>query len=128
MSLLTTAFAFASATDFGGWDEEIGEFVIISDQEIPVSKGVAGIMSSTPRHSGTSEQKIINGTTNKRAHGWTTWTGEYHYTTAQMEDRFLWFEPRILTTSGRAWGWNGTEAISPWWAFDGDTLGSARTY
>lgn len=30
--------------------------------------------------------------------------------------------------SGRQWGTDGTEAISPWWSFNGDTLGSARTY
>lgn len=34
----------------------------------------------------------------------------------------------ILTDSGRQWGTDGTEAISPWWSFNGDTLGSARTY
>ena len=44
-------------------------------------------------------------------------------TRARMED---W--GAILTDSGRQWGTDGTEAISPWWSFNGDTLGSARTY
>ena len=54
---------------------------------------------------------------------WTTWVGKYHYTRARMED---W--GAILTDSGRQWGTDGTEAIFPWWSFNGDTLGSARIY
>lgn len=34
-------------------------------------------------------QTTINGTTEKRAVGQTTWTGVYHYTRARMEDIFL---------------------------------------
>ena len=74
----------------------------------------------------TSESNAVGGWSEEDGYfvnGWTTWVGKYHYTRARMED---W--GAILTDSGRQWGTDGTEAISPWWSFNGDTLGSARTY
>lgn len=69
---------------------------------------------------------MINGTTNKRAHGWTTWAGVRHYTHARMEKSG---GGTVYTSSGRQWGTSGTEAISPWRAFKpNQDLGSARTY
>lgn len=82
-----------------------------------------GTTYASPKHTGKAEERTHNGTSQKRAHGWTTWVGKYHYTRARMED---W--GAILTDSGRQWGTDGTEAISPWWSFNGDTSGSARTY
>ena len=70
-----------------------------------------------------------NGTTNARAHGWTTWVGQYHYTRARMTK---WSdETEIFTDSMRQWGTDGTEAISPWYEMRpdlGKDKGMARTY
>jgi len=79
-------------------------------------------------HTGAREEKVISGTTNARAHGWTAWSGVYHYTRARMEDIFLGINLGVLTDSGRIWGYNSTEAISSWWAISEATPGSARTY
>ena len=82
------------------------------------------------KHTGTSERTTISGTTNKRAKGWTTWVGKYHYTRARMVSS-SWFSDAIFTDSGRKWGWNGTSATSPWSAFNPNksgTPGSAKTY
>lgn len=104
----------------GGWSEENGYYV--NPQAFSKAMEDASTYSS-PKHTGKAEERTYNGTSQKRAHGWTTWVGKYHYTRARMED---W--GAILTDSGRQWGNDGTEAISPWWSFNGDTLGSARTY
>lgn len=104
----------------GGWSEESGYFI----NPQAYSKAMEdGITYSSPKHTGKPEERTHNSTTQRRAHGWTTWVGKYHYTRARMEDCFV-----ILTDSGRQWGTDGTEAISPWWSFNGDTLGMAKTY
>lgn len=115
----------ANAADLGGWDESQGSFTsepsTVNDSGAAASSLVRGAVN----HRGKSEQKAIHGTTNKRAHGWTTWTNVYHYTTARMES----YGGKVYNTSGRRWGKSGTEAISPWRAFSPSSdLGSARTY
>lgn len=104
----------------GGWSEENGYFI----NPQAYSRAMGDISTySTAKHTGIAEQRDYNGFTQKRAHGWTTWVGKYHYTRARMED---W--GAVLTDSNRQWGYDGTEAISPWWSFNGDTLGVAKTY
>lgn len=115
--LSMTMFTTVKASDIGGWSEEEGNFVI-ENQE-----GNGNAPYSTPYHVGERENGVKNGTSRSRAHGWTTWQGVYHYTTARMES---W--GTVLTTSGRQWGTTTTYAVSPWWYFNGDTTGSARTY
>lgn len=110
----------ATAADLGGWDENTGAFAHSSTAQTDGGFAVA----AAPNHSGASEQKSINGTTHKRAKGWTTWVGVRHYTTAQMQHG-----NRVLTSSGRKWGTSGTQATSPW--FKANTTigkGSARSY
>lgn len=108
------------STAVGGWSEESGYYV--NPQAFSRATKYVSTYSS-PKHTGKAETRTYKGTSQKRAHGWTTWVGKYHYTRARMED---W--GTVLTDSGRKWGNDGTEAISPWWSFNGDTLGSARTY
>ncbi|WP_030143224.1 hypothetical protein [Mycetocola saprophilus] len=111
--------AAANAADLGGWSEDTGVSSLSST-------GFAARAASQAQHTGKAEQKSISGTTHKRAHGWTTWVGVYHYTNAQMEQ---FGGGKVYTTSGRQWGTNGTEAISPWRKFSQNSdLGSARTY
>ncbi|WP_051280854.1 hypothetical protein [Anaerovorax odorimutans] len=122
------------ATDLGGWDEEEGSFSLqnaegysLQTQKVDsLQNDISNISTtkakSTAKHTGKSEKKLINGTTNKRAHGWTTWKGVYHYTTAQMK-RY----GKVVTTD-TDWDTGGTEAISPWLAFDGESLGHAKTF
>lgn len=107
----------------GGWDEETGYFSTTSEYNKSLKSNVG--IAATASHTGEREEKVINGTTNARAHGWTTWVGVYHYTRARMEDG--WSDD-ILTDSGRVWGNDGTEAISPWLAFNPDVWDRARTY
>ena len=115
-----TSVVTSESNAVGGWSEEDGYFV----NPQAYSKAMEdGTTYASPKHTGKAEERTHNGTSQKRAHGWTTWVGKYHYTRARMED---W--GAILTDSGRQWGTDGTEAISPWWSFNGDTLGSARTY
>lgn len=113
----------ASATDRGGWSEETGAFVGQPNR----LHGSSVTINSTPKHTGKAERQDFNGTTHRRAHGWTTWAGVYHYTTARQE-----CDSNVLATSGRQWGTSGTEAISPWVAFDPyapcSGFGSSRTY
>ncbi|WP_146172213.1 hypothetical protein [Melghirimyces profundicolus] len=45
----------------------------------------------------------------ERAAGETTWPGEYHYTRARMED-----DGDVITDSFRQWGWDYTNARSPY--------------
>lgn len=102
----------------GGWSEAQGA----SDTGIGVF--------ATVNHVGKAETKTISGTSNKRAHGWTTWAGTKHYTTAQLEH--TWPNSGVIATSGRKYGTGGTEAISPWRAFNPNAsssgFGQARTY
>ncbi|EPH99055.1 hypothetical protein D920_01423 [Enterococcus faecalis 13-SD-W-01] len=105
-----------NAEVFGGWDSETE-----ANWESELN-----IQRSTPRHSGRKETTVISGNTAYRARGWTTWAGVYHYTTARMETRWT---GSVLTTSGRVWGRNGTEAVSPWFRINSvQTDGVARTY
>lgn len=117
----------ASAEDRGGWSEQEGAFV---NQEAGLRAGLSVAAAATPRHTGKSETATINGTTHKRSHGWTTWTGVYHYTTAQLEHVFP--ASGVITTSGRKWGTSGTEAVTKYVAFSpssaSDGYGIARTY
>ena len=117
----------ASATDTGretagGWSEISGSF---SDGSVPR----AGTFASVS-HRGTAESRVIGGTTNKRAHGWTKWAGTRHYTTAQLEH--YWPASGVIATSGRKWGTGATEAVSPWKAFNPNAAsngnGAAKTY
>lgn len=118
--------ASASAGEIGGWGEQEGAFVYEQDSSPLPVRGT----QASAKHTGQSETKVINGTTNKRSHGWTTWSGVYHYTTARLEH--TWPSSGVIATSGRVWGNNGTEAISPWKAFNPNAAssgyGSAKTY
>ena len=115
-----TSVVTSESNAIGGWSEEDGYFV----NPQAYSKAMEdGTTYASPKHTGKAEERTHNGTSQKRAHGWTTWVGKYHYTRARMES---W--GTVLTDSGRQWGTNGTEAISPWWSFDGFTTGTARTY
>ncbi|MGF7486161.1 hypothetical protein [Lactococcus lactis] len=100
----------------GGWSEDEGMYV----------NNLYGnlMLRSSPHHTGQAETKTINGTGHKRAHGWTTWPGIKHYTTARLEQGSY-----VNGTSGRVWGTGGTEAASPWkpYTTSGDP-GRARTY
>lgn len=129
MLVITSAIIISTATvtlamDYGGWDETRGNYINkLMKADSLLSAAVA---ASTPQHTGKRESKVINGTDNYRAHGWTTWVGMYHYTRARMEGD----GSTVLTDSGRIWGLDGTEAISPWLAFNPNTygVGYARTY
>jgi hypothetical protein len=103
----------------GGWTETAS----VSQPPTPGAR-------ATVNHRGKAEFKTIGGTTNKRAHGWTTWAGTKHYTTAQLEK--TWPSSGVITTSGRKWGTGGTEAVSAYRAFNpnqtSDGYGQARTY
>ena len=106
------------AIELGGWDENEGYY----------TNSFQLRAQSSPIHTGKAEETVINGTSAKRAVGQTTWTGVYHYTRARMEDIVLGINFGVLTDSGRVWGTSNTSATSPWWLFNGDTMGSARTY
>jgi hypothetical protein len=108
----------------GGWSENEGSVVS------PLAISGAGLSRATVKHVGKAELKTISGTTNKRAHGWTTWAGTRHYTTARLEK--TWPSSGVITSSGRKWGTGGTEAVSAYRAFNpnqtSDGYGQARTY
>lgn len=116
LSMMTKA-APVFAAELGGWDENEGYYV-----NTPLAR------ASSPTHTGKSETSTIGGTSVKRAIGQTSWSGVYHYTRARMEDIVLGINFGVLTDSGRIWGTSNTKATSPWWYFNGDTLGTARTY
>jgi len=110
----------ANAADLGGWKEGAGAFSTAPSD--PSVRGAAAVASV--QHTGQAEEKVVSGTTNKRAKGWTTWVGVYHYTTAQMERNGA-----VATSSGRQWGTSGTQAVSPWLkATPSLGKGSARSY
>lgn len=116
----------SNASDLGGWDERSGVLAVDG------STGAVGTASVVPvatvNHRGASETKVISGTSNKRAHGWTTWSGVRHYTTAQLERG----SGAVITSSGRKWGTSGTEAVSAYKAFKPNAAdngwGHAKTY
>ncbi|MDO5644599.1 MAG: hypothetical protein Q4G21_02750 [Dermabacter sp.] len=122
------AFGFSAALVLGlaananaetlGWDEDASSNSAPSEISF----------RSNVKHTGKAEEKTIRGTTNKRAHGWTTWVGQYHYTRARLEKG-----KKVTGDSGRKWGNNGTEAVSPWkpyYLLSGnlESPGSAKTY
>ncbi|MGW9004243.1 hypothetical protein [Brevibacterium casei] len=79
---------------YGGWSEEQGEVYSSSSSENPIVAFASGV-----KHTGKAEEKTIKGTTNKRSHGWTTWKGVKHYTTARLER--YWPNKGVITSSGR---------------------------
>ncbi len=113
------ADATADGSVLGGWSETQG----------PVPRASIGTRA-TVNHRGTAERRVIGGTTHKRSHGWTTWSGVRHYTTARLEH--TWPASGVIATSGRKWGTGGTEAVTGWKRFDPNATssgyGSARTY
>lgn len=121
------------AGEVGGWNEESGYFESTTDYEktMMTDKSLFSAEMMTARsavkHTGKREEKVINGTTNSRAHGWTTWMGVHHYTRAQMT---AWSDAsNVFTDSQRQWGDDGTEAISPWYkASEYGDNGKARTF
>lgn len=124
---LFPAVAHADGGGGGGWSDEGGYFLGTPDAP------ETGFGAGQAKHTGKSEEGHDGrGTTIKRAHGWTTWTGVKHYTQARMfktgwrgADR-----KHLSTDSGQRWGKDGTEAISPWSPFNpdiGGTPGSAVT-
>lgn len=128
LACIAPACAMADeGTDLGGWSESEGYYSL--ESAIKTNDSIA--LYASPVHRGESQRTSINGTTNKRAHGWTSWSGVYHYTTAQLEHSGL-FCSGVITSSGRQWGWNNTEAYSPWKAFNPNACcsgyGQARTY
>ena len=123
-SLVTAATNISNERVSGGWDEKTGYFSTVS--EYNKARSTAHLASSSkPVHKGKKESKEIDGTTNYRAHGWTTWTGKYHYTRARIEE---WLFDTIYSDSERVWGYDSTEAISPWWPVDPNAWFIARTY
>ncbi|RTE48442.1 hypothetical protein EKN07_09865 [Actinobaculum sp. 352] len=116
-------------TVVGGWSEDGGYFsdpsaTAVSEEIMPAAA------TGTPRHTGKAEYTIINGTSHKRAHGWTTWTGVLHYTHARLEH--YWPHSGVIASSGRRWGKGGTEAYTRWVAYNpnkpSNGNGKARTY
>ncbi len=118
----TTAQASNPESFHGGWSEDGGTF---SSQQIEVAS--MATQTSSPKHTGKAEEKVINGTSHKRAHGWTTWVGVKHYTRARLETG-----KTVITDSGRKWGTGGTEAVTKYVAFNpnaaGSGFGKAKTY
>ncbi|WP_051197065.1 hypothetical protein [Jonesia quinghaiensis] len=122
-----SAFASTDPGNLGGWSEDDGYF---ANQQ--PSGGISPLAATgTPRHTGKAEGKVINGTSHKRAHGWTTWKGVRHYTRAQLTGYWPNAD-RIIADSGRVWGRDGTEAVTKWVAFnpnDPDSgNGKAKTF
>jgi hypothetical protein len=105
----------------GGWDEETGYFKNVSAYNSKML--LDNVSASNAKHTGKRERNDDESTTRYRAHGWTTWVGKYHYTRARMEAG-----KKVLEDSGRVWGQDGTEAISPWHYWDPDINDKARTY
>jgi len=124
-AIIISTATVALAKDYGGWDELRGNYTIEFNQ----ANSILSAAASTPQHDGCRETDDSTSTTRYRAHGWTTWTGVYHYTTARMEgDGNV-----VINTSGRVWDTDRdgtTDAISPWYSFNPDTygVGYARTY
>lgn len=119
----------ASADGIGGWIEEEGDVVYHQDPLLGTAPGTDGARSA-PRHTGSAQTRVVNGTSQKRAVGRTTWNGVYHYTTARLEH--TWPSSGVIATSGRVWGVHSTSATSPWRSFnpkaDSNGYGIARTY
>ncbi|WP_339099612.1 hypothetical protein IGL98_001057 [Enterococcus sp. DIV0840] len=113
---LTFSPMSVNAEEVGGWSEENGNYL---NPNVILPRAAVN-------HRGKRESNVISGNTAYRAHGWTTWKGVYHYTTARMEKHR---SGTVLTTSNRKYGWNGTEAASPWYRISyGEDTAAARTY
>ena len=101
----------------GGWSESEGYYVNNFSEEM----GSADLLASTrgtpaalpDSHTGERLTRIWNsgGDAEYAAHGETVWYYKYHYTNAQMEST----SGEVLTTSGRQWDWNATQATSPYY-------------
>ncbi|QOR37014.1 hypothetical protein IMX26_14545 [Clostridium sp. 'deep sea'] len=127
MALSVAMIVPAFADVHGGWDEDTGYFKtkLVNRDSLNIKLSA----QNDPKHTGKREREDIDGTTNYRAHGWTTWVDVYHYTRARMEERNIFGQlKRVLTDSGQQYGTSGTEAKSPWWPFDPDVNEKARTY
>ncbi len=123
-TLLVPATSAQANDVLGGWSEDGGAFAA-HGHALPFAA-----LAATPKHTGKAEDTLIGGTTHKRSHGWTTWVGTYHYTTAQLEHN--WPYSGVIATSGRKWGTGGTEAVTKWVAYDpyanSGGHGKAKTY
>lgn len=106
---------------YGGWSDDKGYFTLKTDENPQVMRAYSA--TNTPQHTGKKESRTVNGTSQFRANGTTIWKGR-HYTTARMES----YGDVVLTTSGRVYGTDKTNAISPWWKFIPDVDYHARTY
>ncbi|MDO4276690.1 MAG: hypothetical protein Q4D16_23760 [Eubacteriales bacterium] len=108
----------------GGWDEDTGYFFNVSEYNNALEESQV-LPASSPIHSGEKIKDDSTGTTRFAAHGWTVWTGVYHYTRARMENRKGTI---VYTDSNRIWDVSGTEAYSPWWYWSVGDESIARTY
>ncbi|MEI5994992.1 hypothetical protein [Candidatus Enterococcus mansonii] len=106
--------------EIGGWSEDSGAYNLSSNH----------FRASSPKHYGERQQRSAGRNMwDRRAHGWTNWSGKHHYTTARMEKYDAWSRKWVVvTTSGRKWGRNGTEAYSPWARGGEYDPNKARTY
>lgn len=120
----STVAAQASPGVLGGWTE--GNDNIAQ----PATAPILFSMASSAKHTGKAESKVISGTSHKRSHGWTSWAGTRHYTTAQLVH--YWPSSGVITSSGRKWGTGGTEAYTKWVAFNPNAKsngnGKAKTF
>ena len=119
--------ATSRSTVFGGWSESKGYYIndvpgyYTDYADIPDIKSeisVCGTGTGTPAdkpesHTGKRLSRVIenSGDIEEAAYGKTKWANKYHYTTARMELS----DGTVKTTSGRQWGWNETEATSPYY-------------
>lgn len=109
----------------GGWSENENSAPAIQSRS-----AVAPFAKSSVSHRGKAETKSIRGTSHKRSHGWTSWRGVTHYTTARLEH--YWPYTGVIASSGRQWGHGRSEAKTKWVAFNPDAassgFGKAHTY
>ncbi|PPF41876.1 hypothetical protein C5B85_18315 [Pseudoclavibacter sp. AY1F1] len=115
---LVGGMATTASAETLGWSEV--------DGNVASSSVEPGARAAQVNHRGTAEQKSINGTTNKRSHGWTTWSGVYHYTRAQLKSG-----SSINADSNRVYGRGGTEAVTAWKPFrvvGGDLVSPGTAY
>ena len=68
-----TSVVTSESNAVGGWSEEDGYFV----NPQAYSKAMEDSTTyASPKHTGKAEERTHNGTSQKRAHGWTTWVGK----------------------------------------------------
>lgn len=122
-----SAYATSPSPAFGGWSESKGyyingvsgyytDYVDIPAVESEIS--VCGTGTGTPAtkpesHTGKRLSRVIDnsGDVEEAAYGHTLWAYKYHYTTARMELS----NGEVKTSSGRKWGYDETEATSPYY-------------